>query len=293
MDKTEMARNDYATIGVVQAAFTSSVETNVKRMTDLTHEAASRGANVVLLPELFEGLYFCREENDRFFEWARPLAEHPTIAHFRSVAADLGVVIPVSFFEKAGQAYFNSVAIIDADGTVLGVYRKSHIPDGPGYEEKFYFRPGNTGFKVWPTRHGIVGVGICWDQWFPECARVMVLMGADMLLYPSAIGSEPDDPEIDTKDPWQRVMIGHAVANVVPVAAANRVGTEGTQEFYGHSFIANHRGDIVTGSGRTDEGVLVASFDLGAVRRERAAFGFFRDRRPELYGVLTTADGKR
>jgi N-carbamoylputrescine amidase len=293
MGKTHMARSDYATIGVIQAAFTSSVEANVKRMTEFAHEAASRGANVVLLPELFEGPYFCREENDRFFAWARPFAGHPTIEHFRSVAADLCVVIPVSFFEKAGQAYFNSIAIIDADGTVLGIYRKSHIPDGPGYEEKFYFHPGNTGFKVWPTRHGIVGVGICWDQWFPECARAMVLMGADMLLYPSAIGSEPDDPELDTKDPWQRVMIGHAVANVVPVAAANRVGTEGTQEFYGHSFIANHRGDIVAGSGRRDEGVLVASFDLAAARRERAAFGFFRDRRPELYGVLTTADGKR
>ena len=293
MSNTDKARNDYATIGVIQAAFTSNVEANVKRMTELAQEAASRGANVVLLPELFEGLYFCREENHAFFESARPLAGHPTIEHFRSVAADLGMVIPVSFFEKAGQAYFNSVAIIDADGTVLGVYRKSHIPDGPGYEEKFYFHPGNTGFKVWSTRHGIVGVGICWDQWFPECARAMVLMGADMLLYPSAIGSEPDDPEIDTKDPWQRVMIGHAVANVVPVAAANRVGSEGAQEFYGHSFIANHRGDIVAGSGRTDEGVLVASFDLAAVRRERAAFGFFRDRRPELYGVLTTADGKR
>jgi len=288
-----MARNDYATIGVIQAAFTSNVEANVKRMTELAHQAASRGANVVLLPELFEGPYFCREENDAFFAWARPLAGHPTIEHFRVVAADLGMVIPVSFFEKVGQAYFNSVAIVDADGTVLGVYRKSHIPDGPGYEEKFYFRPGNTGFKVWTTRHGIMGVGICWDQWFPECARAMVLMGADMLLYPSAIGSEPDDPDLDTKDPWQRVMIGHAVANVAPVAAANRVGTEGTQEFYGHSFIANHRGDIVAGSGRTDEGVLVASFDLAAVRRERAAFGFFRDRRPELYGVLTTADGKR
>jgi N-carbamoylputrescine amidase len=280
------------TLAVVQSSFTASTEMNVGRMTELVHTAAAQGARVVLLPELFEGPYFCREQRDAFFASARPVDDHPTIAHFQSVAADLGVVIPVSFFEKAGQAYFNSVVVVDADGTVLGLYRKSHIPDGPGYEEKFYFRPGDTGFKVWQTRHGAIGVGICWDQWFPECARAMVLMGADLLLYPTAIGSEPEDPGLDTKDPWQRAMIGHAVSNVVPVAAANRTGTEGAQSFYGHSFITNQRGDIVAEAGRRDTEVIVAAFDLAAIRRERAGFGFFRDRRPELYEVLTTADGK-
>lgn len=280
------------TIGVLQAPFASSVDANVTRATALVRDAATKGANVILPPELFEGPYFCREERDEFFAAARPLANHPTIAHFQSVATELKVVIPVSFFEQAGPAYFNSVAIVDADGALLGVYRKSHIPDGPGYEEKFYFRPGDTGFKAWPTRHGTIGVGICWDQWFPECARAMLLAGADVLLYPSAIGSEPDAPDLDTKDPWQRAMIGHAVSNVVPVAAANRIGTEGGQVFYGHSFIANHRGDVVAELGRTEEGSTVATFDLDAIRRERASFGFFRDRRPDLYGVLTTADGQ-
>ena len=286
-----MSTAEQTTVAVVQSSFTSSVDTNVERMTDFVRAAAARGANIVLLPELFEGPYFCREERDTFFASARPFADHPTVGHFQSVAADVGVVIPVSFFERAGQAFFNSVAMVDADGTVLGLYRKSHIPDGPGYEEKFYFGPGDTGFKVWSTRHGIVGVGICWDQWFPECARAMVLMGADLLLYPSAIGSEPEQPELDTKDPWQRAMIGHAVSNVVPVAAANRIGTEGDQSFYGHSFIANHRGDLIAELGASENGLIVASFDLAAVRRARAGFGFFRDRRPDLYDVLTTADG--
>jgi N-carbamoylputrescine amidase len=286
-----MSTAERTTVAVVQSSFTSSVDTNVRRMTDFVRAAAAKGANIVLLPELFEGPYFCREEHDAFFASARPFAGHPTVGHFQSVAADVGVAIPVSFFERAGQAFFNSVAMVDADGAVLGLYRKSHIPDGPGYEEKFYFRPGDTGFKVWTTRHGVVGVGICWDQWFPECARAMVLMGADLLLYPSAIGSEPEHPDLDTKDPWQRAMIGHAVSNVVPVAAANRTGTEGAQSFYGHSFIANHRGDLVAELGASEEGLLVASFDLAAVRCARAGFGFFRDRRPDLYDVLTTADG--
>jgi N-carbamoylputrescine amidase len=288
-----MSSSNHVTVGVVQAAFGTEADANVSRLTTLVREAAGQGAQVLLLPELFEGPYFPREERDAFFAAARPVEGHPTIAHFQKLAASLGIVVPVSFFERAGQAYFNSVAIVDADGTVLGIYRKSHIPDGPGYEEKFYFRPGDTGFKAWPTRHGTLGVGICWDQWFPECARAMVLMGADLLLYPSAIGSEPTDPELDTKDPWQRAMIGHAVSNVVPVAAANRIGTEGNQRFYGHSFIASHRGDIVAEHGDTDEGIITSTFDLGAIRRDRAGFGFFRDRRPELYGVLTTGDGKR
>jgi N-carbamoylputrescine amidase len=288
-----MASADTVTIGVLQAAFTSSVDANVRRITELAREAAGKGANFILPPELFEGTYFCREECDAWFAAARPAAGHPTITHFQSITAELGVAIPVSFFEKAGPAYFNSVAMINTDGAVVGIYRKSHLPSGPGYQEKYYFRPGDTGFKVWRTRYASVGVGICWDQWFPECARAMVLLGADLLMYPSAIGSEPDEPTLDTKDQWQRAMIGHAVSNVIPVAAANRVGTEGTQIFYGHSFITDHRGDKVAELGRTDEGVIVASFHPNTIARERASFGFFRDRRPELYGILTTADGTR
>jgi N-carbamoylputrescine amidase len=280
--------SELITVAALQTFFTEDLATNVAKVTELVRKAAFQGAQVILPSELFEGPYFCREERDEFFDWAKPLAEHPTISHFQQLAQELAVVIPVSFFEKAGQNYYNSIAIIDADGALLGTYRKSHIPDGPGYEEKFYFRPGNTGFKVWPTQFGTLGVGICWDQWFPECARAMVLMGADILLYPTAIGSEPQTPDLDTKDPWQRVMIGHAVANVIPVMAANRIGTEGEQTFYGHSFIANQRGDKVAELGRAEEGVICASFDLAEIRRNRASFGFFRDRRPELYGTLTT-----
>jgi len=286
-------RTSKVTVGVLQAAFSGDTDRNVERVTALVREAAARGATVVVPPELFEGPYFCREEHEELFARAHPLAGHPTIAHFGALAAELHVVIPVSFFERDGQAYYNSAAVIDADGSLLGTYRKSHIPDGPGYEEKFYFRPGNTGFKAWTTAAGIVGVGICWDQWFPECARAMVLQGAELLLYPSAIGSEPQAPELDTRQPWQRAMIGHAVSNVVPVAASNRIGSEGGQVFYGHSFIADHRGDIVAEIGEAEEGVAVGTFDLDAIRRDRASFGFFRDRRPELYEILTTADGKR
>ena len=200
---------------------------------------------------------------------------------------ELGVVMPASVFERDGPHYYNSIAMIDADGSVLGTYRKSHIPDGPGYEEKFYFRPGDTGFRAWRTRFGTIGVGICWDQWFPEAARAMVLAGADLLLYPTAIGSEPNDPGLDTRDPWRRVMVGHAVANATPVAAANRIGTEDGQRFYGSSFIADQRGDLLVELGRDEETIGVAAIDLAAVRRYRASFGFFRDRRPELYGPLT------
>lgn len=283
--------NQTITVAAIQTSLDAEVTTNVKRMTGLVREAAAQGAQMILPSELFEGPYFCREEREEFFDWAHPVANHPTITHFQQLAAELQVVIPVSFFEQAGPAYYNSVAIVDADGSLLGVYRKSHIPDGPGYEEKFYFRPGNTGFRVWPTQYGTIGVGICWDQWFPEAARAMTLMGAEVLFYPTAIGSEPQDPTLDTKDPWQRVMIGHAVANLIPVVAANRVGTEGGQTFYGHSFIADHRGDKVAELGRSETGVICATFDRVALRRVRNAFGFFRDRRPELYEVLCTAEG--
>jgi N-carbamoylputrescine amidase len=274
-------------VAALQCALGDSLEANVARVEQLVRDAAAQGAQVILPSELFEGPYFCREEKDAFFDWAKPVEGHPTIGRFQRLAQELGVVLPVSFFEREGHAYYNSLAMVDADGALLGVYRKSHIPDGPGYEEKFYFRPGNTGFKVWDTRYGKLGVGICWDQWYPECARAMMLLGADLLLYPTAIGTEPENPELDTKDLWQRAMIGHAVSNVVPVVAANRIGTEGTQSFYGHSFIANHRGDKVAELGRTEPGVILAELDLEEIRRNRASFGFFRDRRPDLYGVLT------
>ena len=274
-------------VAATQCAFTGNLEENVGRVEALVREAAAQGAQVILPSELFEGYYFCREEKDAFFAWAKPANGHPTITRFQKLAKELGVVIPVSFFEREGHAFYNSLAMVDADGSVLGVYRKSHIPDGPGYEEKFYFRPGNTGFKVWDTRFGKLGAGICWDQWYPECARAMMLLGAEILLYPTAIGTEPEAPDLDTKDLWQRAMVGHAVSNVVPVVASNRIGAEGGQTFYGHSFISNHRGDLVAELGRTESGVITADLDLDEIRRNRASFGFFRDRRPELYGVLS------
>jgi N-carbamoylputrescine amidase len=279
-------------VAALQSAFSDDADANVARVTSLVRDAVRRGANIILPPELFEGHYFCREQKSRNFDRAHPVDSHPAIQHFQLLASELGVVIPVSFFERAGQAYYNSVAIIDAGGAVLGVYRKSHIPDGPGYQEKFYFRPGDTGFKAWTTRFGTIGVGICWDQWFPECARAMVVLGADILFYPTAIGSEPAEPDLDTKDLWQRAMVGHAVSNVVPVIAANRTGKEGGQSFYGSSFIANHRGDKLAEFGRKEQGVITAPIDLDQVRRDRASFGFFRDRRPELYGVLLSPDGQ-
>jgi N-carbamoylputrescine amidase len=277
-------------IAVVQCALAGSRDENLARVDALVREAARRGAKVVLTPELLDGKYFPQTEDERAFDLALPLEGHPTIGHMQKLAAELDVVLPLSFFERAGQAHYNSVAIIDAGGALLGVYRKSHIPDGPGYEEKFYFRPGDTGFRVWHTRHGRIGVGICWDQWFPEAARAMALAGAEVLLYPTAIGSEPEAPDEDTRAPWQRVMVGHAVANAMPVAAANRIGVEGALGFYGSSFICNQRGDMVAELGRDEEGVALASFDREALRRYRANWGFFRDRRPELYRRLTSDD---
>lgn len=274
------------TVAALQASFTEDTAKNVLKMTELASKAADEGAQVILLPELFEGLYFCKTEQDRFFDLARPVQDHPTLAHFQKFAKERKVVIPVSFFERDQHCFYNSLAMINSDGKILGVYRKSHIPDGPGYEEKFYFRPGNTGFKVWETSAGNLGVGICWDQWFPECARAMMLMGADLLFYPTAIGSEPENPSLDTKDLWQRAMIGHAVSNVCPVIAANRIGNESGQIFYGHSFISDHRGEKVAELGRLEESFISASFDISEIRRNRASFGFFRDRRPDLYGIL-------
>ncbi len=281
-----MNESNKVKVAAIQCELSGALETNVSRIEDYVVEAARQGAHVVLPPELFEGPYFCKREEEQFFAWAQPLAGHPTVARMQKLARQLKVVIPVSFFERDGQHYYNSMAMVDSDGQVLGLYRKSHIPDGPGYEEKYYFRPGNTGFKTWSTAYGKVGVGICWDQWFPECARAMTLAGADILLYPTAIGSEPHDASLDTKDPWQRVMLGHAVANAVIVVAANRIGNEDGQVFYGHSFISDMRGTKVAEFGREDSGVLVAEFDLNEIRRYRAAFGFFRDRRPHLYQSL-------
>lgn len=275
------------TVAALQCELNKDLSTNVAAITELVKEAASQKAQIILPSELFEGPYFCKEEKDHFFSWARPVKDHPTLEHFQNLSQQLGVVIPVSFFEKDGPHYFNSVAIFDADGTNLGIYRKSHIPDGPGYEEKFYFKPGNTGFKTWPTKFGRIGVGICWDQWFPECARAMTLQGADLLFYPTAIGSEPEDPTLDTKDSWQLAMQGHAVSNVIPVIASNRVGDEDGQVFYGHSFIADQKGKKLAEIGRGESGVITSTFDLAEIQTQRASFGFFRDRRPELYEILT------
>ncbi|MGV1013561.1 MAG: N-carbamoylputrescine amidase [Methyloceanibacter sp.] len=275
------------TVAALQASFGPDMKANIAKTESLVREAAQRGAQLVLPPELFQGIYFPTQQDPKWFATAYPVAQHPAVLALAKLARALGVVIPISFFEKDGPRYYNSVAVADADGEILGVYRKSHIPDGPGYQEKYYFRPGDTGFKAWPTRAGTIGAGICWDQWYPEAARAMVLEGAEILLYPTAIGSEPYDPALDTHQRWQLVMQGHAVANAVPVVAANRTGLEENdgvaQKFYGHSFIADHTGALVASFGEDDEGVLVHSFDLDEIARYRADWGFFRDRRPDLY----------
>lgn len=274
------------TVAALQLAFSDDVEQNIAAVTELVREAASRGAEIVLPPELFEGHYFCQVEDEGRFARAKPVGEHPAVLAMQRLAAELRVTIPTSFFELDGPHHYNSLAMIGPDGAVQGVYRKSHIPDGPGYEEKFYFRPGNTGFRTWDTPAARVGVGICWDQWYPETARVLMLLGAELLFFPTAIGNEPHDPTLDTSRMWRRAMIGHAVSNVVPVIAANRIGTENGQTFYGHSFLADERGDLIAEFGKDETGVLVGTFDLDVVRRHRAAFGFFRDRRPDLYGRI-------
>ena len=274
-------------VAALQLAFGEDIDENIRNVSDLVRDAASRDAKVVLPPELFEGPYFCRVEDEGLFATARPVCEHPAVLAMQQLADELGIWIPTSFFEADGPHHYNSLAMIGPDGKVAGVYRKSHIPDGPGYEEKFYFRPGNTGFKTWKAGGTSIGVGVCWDQWYPETARAMMLMGAEILFYPTAIGTEPHDPDLDTSRLWRRAMIGHAVSNVVPVVASNRIGNEHGQIFYGHSFICDERGDILAEFGREETGVLVAELDITAAKRHRAAFGFFRDRRPELYGRLT------
>ena len=282
-------------VAALQMAMSPDVAANIATAERLVRTAAADGANVILIPELFEGHYFCKDQHADELQRAQPIDGHPTIAHFAQIARELNVVLPLSIFERANNAYFNTVVIVDADGTTLGIYRKSHIPDGPGYSEKFYFAPGDTGFRVWPTRFGVVGVGICWDQWFPESARSMALLGADVILYPTAIGSEPQNPSWDSSGHWQRAMQGHAAANIVPIVAANRTGREIGRPtevtFYGSSFITDATGAKVAEAGRDDERVLIADIDIEANRAMRAAWGLFRDRRPELYGAITSLDG--
>lgn len=284
------------TVAATQMACSWDLAGNIARAEDLVREAAAKGAQIVLIQELFETPYFCQDQIAEFFDLAKPAHDSALIDHFAKLAEELDVVIPVSFFEKAGQSFFNSIAIIDAGGEVLGIYRKSHIPDGPGYTEKYYFSPGDTGFEVWVTKFATIGVGICWDQWFPEAARAMALQGAELLFYPTAIGSEPQDPTIDSASHWQRVMQGHAAANLMPVIASNRIGTEEGRKgtaltFYGSSFICDQTGAMVETADRETETVLTAAFDLDGIARQRASWGLFRDRRPELYAPLMGYEG--
>ena len=284
------------TVAATQMACGPDPMRNLERAEALAHEASAKGAEIILLQELFATPYFCADENDDYFALAYETAASPVVERFRSVARELGAVMPISFFERAGTSYFNSLAVIDADGTLLGIYRKSHIPQAPGYQEKFYFTPGDTGFQVFETAIGRIGAGVCWDQWFPEAARLMVLQGAEILLYPTAIGNEPSNPSHDSCGHWQRTMQGHAAANMVPLVASNRIGREQNEscvmEFYGSSFIADPLGAIVGAADRATSGIVVASFDLAACRLRRASWGMFRDRRPDLYRGLSTHSGR-
>ena len=283
------------TVGATQMKCTDVVADNIKNGERLVREAVKKGANIVLLQELFENLYFCQKQVEDYFKLAKTLEDSDAVNHFKNLAKELQVVLPISFFEKKNNMYYNSLVVIDADGELLGTYRKTHIPDGPGYNEKFYFSPGDTGFKVFKTKYGTIGIGICWDQWFPETARSLALMGAELIFYPTAIGSEPSKPEYDSRDHWQRVMQGHSAANIVPVIASNRIGTEHIQDsqitFYGSSFITNEFGEKVVEANREEETVLTATFDLDKIAEERSFWGIFRDRRPSLYGTISTKDG--
>ena len=284
------------TIAATQMACSNDITANVESAERLVRKAAAQGAQLVLLQELFQNQYFCQIEDAEYFSLAKLFENNPVIAHFQSLAKELNVVIPVSFFEKANHAYFNSLAIVDSDGACLGLYRKSHIPHGYGYQEKFYFNPGDTGFQVWDTAVGRIGCGICWDQWFPECARSMALQGAEILLYPTAIGSDLNASGSDSMRKWQRAMQGHSASSTVIVAASNRIGREdfgdSYLEFYGSSFITDQTGELVAEAPRDEEAVITATFDMDAIRAERAGWGFFRDRRPQLYNELLTLDGE-
>ena len=285
------------TVAATQMACSWDVEANVANAERLVRQAADAGAQVILIQELFETPYFCIDEQSKHFDLARRLDDQPTIRRMQTLAKELGVVIPVSFFEKSGLAHYNAIAVVDADGAIVGHYRKSHIPEFPLYQEKYYFSPGDTGFRVFDTRYGCIGVAICWDQWFPEAARAMTLMGAEILLYPTAIGSEQDKPDFDSKYHWQMVMRGHAAANILPVVASNRIGEETSgdlsMQFYGSSFIANEVGEMVCAADRDSEAVLTHTFDLARIAEYRREWGVFRDRRPDLYEALLTLDGKQ
>ncbi|MBD2860573.1 N-carbamoylputrescine amidase [Paenibacillus oceani] len=282
-------------VAATQMSCSTDIEENISKADALVRQAAAQGAQIIQLQELFETPYFCQKEKADYYVYATELEQNKAINHFKEVARELQVVLPISFYEKKNYARYNSLAVIDADGKVLGKYRKSHIPDGPGYEEKFYFNPGDTGFKVWNTRYAKIGVGVCWDQWYPEAARCMALMGAELLFYPTAIGSEPQDGSIDSKDHWQMCMRGHAASNLMPVIASNRVGVESDEDssitFYGSSFIAGPQGNKVAEAGRTEETVLVAEFDLDQLETQRIEWGIFRDRRPDLYKMIASYDG--
>lgn len=283
-------------VAATQMSCSNDINENIRKADALVREAAKQGAQIIQLQELFETPYFCQKEKSDYYVYATELEQNAAINHFRKVAKELQVVLPISFYEKKNNARYNSLAVIDADGEILGRYRKSHIPDGPGYEEKFYFNPGDTGFKVWNTRYAKIGVGVCWDQWYPEAARCMALMGAELLFYPTAIGSEPQDGSIDSRDHWQTCMLGHAACNLVPVIASNRVGEEtdcdSSITFYGSSFIAGPQGNKIAEANRTEETVLVAEFDLNQLEIQRIEWGIFRDRRPDLYGIIASYDGE-
>ncbi len=283
-------------VAATQMACTSDSQHNILNAEKLVRKAAQSGANIILLQELFENLYFCQVERPEFMEFATELENNPALKHFQKIAKELAVVLPISFYEKKNNAKYNSLAVIDADGTIIDLYRKSHIPDGPGYEEKFYFNPGDTGFKVFHTKFAKIGIGICWDQWFPETARCLALQGAEIIFFPTAIGSEPKYPDIDSKNHWQISMRGHAASNMVPVIASNRIGTETFDDskitFYGSSFIAGPQGELIEEADKITESVLVAEFDLNDIARKRSAWGIFRDRRPELYSPILTLDGE-
>tara|TARA_X000000368_G_scaffold174907_1_gene137887 strand:- start:682 stop:1551 length:870 start_codon:yes stop_codon:yes gene_type:complete len=285
------------TIAATQMACSWDIQSNIEKAINLVHKSADLGAQIILLQELFETPYFCINTKNEHFDLAKTLSDQPTIKKMQAIAKEREVVLPISFFEKSGLVYFNSIVVIDADGSIIGHYRKSHIPDFPLYEEKFYFTPGDTGFRVFDTKFAKIGIGICWDQWFPEAARVMALMGAELLLYPTAIGSELDKPDLDSKNHWQNTMRGHAAANIMPVIASNRIGQESSNdlsmEFYGSSFISNHLGELVSEADRESEKIITHTFDLDLIKQYRRDWGVYRDRRTDLYNEILTLDGNK
>jgi N-carbamoylputrescine amidase len=285
------------TVAATQMTCSWDLQNNIEKAINMVHKSADLGAQIILLQELFETPYFCIDTQNKHFDLAKTLSDQPTIKKMQAIAKDREVVLPISFFEKSGLVYFNSIVVIDADGSIIGHYRKSHIPDFPLYEEKFYFSPGDTGFRTFDTKFGRIGIGICWDQWFPEAARAMALMGAEILLYPTAIGSELDKPDLDSKNHWQNTMCGHAAANIMPVIASNRIGKESSNnlsmEFYGSSFISNHLGELVIEADRESENIITHTFNLDLIAQYRRDWGVFRDRRTDLYDEILSLDGNQ